>query len=94
MNPGIAFDAVTCLRGGRILFEGLSFALAPGDAGLVLGPNGVGKSSLVRIAAGLLAPLGGRVRRRGGGRPRHIAIGTALLALLIHLDGSGAVCFL
>ncbi|GAA0748766.1 heme ABC exporter ATP-binding protein CcmA [Sphingomonas trueperi] len=65
MNPGLAFDAVTCLRGGRILFEGLSFALAPGDAGLVLGPNGVGKSSLVRIAAGLLAPLGGRVTGEG-----------------------------
>lgn len=65
MSPGLAFDDVTCLRGGRILFEGLGFALGPGGAGLVLGPNGVGKSSLIRIAAGLLAPLGGRVTGEG-----------------------------
>lgn len=43
--------------------------------------------------AGLLAPLVGLVLRIAGERPRRIAIGTALLALLIHLDGSGAVCF-
>lgn len=65
MSPGLAFDEVTCLRGGRVLFEDLSFALGPGGAGLVLGPNGVGKSSLIRIAAGLLAPLGGRVTGEG-----------------------------
>lgn len=43
--------------------------------------------------AGLLAPLVGLILRLAGERPRRIAIGTALLALLIHLDGSGAVCF-
>ncbi|MGR6330009.1 CitMHS family transporter [Sphingomonas sp. XXL09] len=44
--------------------------------------------------AGLLAPLVGLVLRLVGERPSRITIGTALLALLIHLDGSGAVCFL
>ncbi|WP_375249716.1 CitMHS family transporter [Sphingomonas sp.] len=44
--------------------------------------------------AGLLAPLVGLVLRLVGENPRYIAVGTAALALLIHLDGSGAVCFL
>jgi citrate-Mg2+:H+ or citrate-Ca2+:H+ symporter, CitMHS family len=44
--------------------------------------------------AGLLAPLVGGVLRLVGRRPSRITMGTALLALLIHLDGSGAVCFL
>lgn len=57
----LTFDAVTCIRGGRALFEDLSFALGPGDAALVTGPNGIGKSSLIRLAAGLLAPAAGRI---------------------------------
>ena len=63
----LTFDAVTCVRGGRVLFEDLSFALAPGDAALVTGPNGVGKSSLIRLAAGLLSPAAGSI---SGDAPR------------------------
>lgn len=59
----LAFRDVACARGGRTLFEGLSFDVGPGQACLVTGPNGVGKSSLVRIAAGLLDPAGGKVER-------------------------------
>jgi heme exporter protein A len=59
----LAFDAVACLRGGRLLFEGLSFAVAPGAALIVEGPNGAGKTSLLRIAAGLLRAAAGRVSR-------------------------------
>ena len=57
----IAFDGVSCTRSGRLLFDGLTFALEEGAALLVSGPNGVGKSSMIRIAAGLLAPSAGRV---------------------------------
>jgi len=57
----LALDSVACIRGGRLLFEGLSLALAPGEAALVTGPNGVGKSSLIRLAAGLLRPAAGKV---------------------------------
>lgn len=57
----IAFEAVGCARGGRLLFENLSFALGSGEALLVRGANGTGKSSLLRLAAGLLAPVAGRI---------------------------------
>ncbi|NLR70969.1 citrate transporter [Novosphingobium sp. ERN07] len=43
---------------------------------------------------GLLAPLVGGILKLVGRRPSRITVGTAALALLIHLDGSGAVCFL
>ena len=61
MSASLAFCDVSCARGGRVLFAGLSFALAAGDAALVTGANGVGKSSLIRVAAGLLAPAAGKV---------------------------------
>jgi CitMHS family citrate-Mg2+:H+ or citrate-Ca2+:H+ symporter len=44
--------------------------------------------------AGVLKPLVSGVLRAVGKDPKRITVGTALLALLIHLDGSGAVCFL
>jgi heme exporter protein A len=65
VSAGLSFDEVTCVRGGRILFEALRFALGPGDAALVTGPNGTGKSSLIRIAAGLLPPAAGCVEGAG-----------------------------
>jgi heme exporter protein A len=48
-----------------LLFEDLNLALEAGEGVLVTGANGVGKSSLLRIAAGLLAPAAGRVVREG-----------------------------
>nr|WP_223181284.1 heme ABC exporter ATP-binding protein CcmA [Sphingopyxis sp. LK2115] len=61
----LALDGVTCIRGDRLLFEGLSFALSRSDALWLRGPNGAGKSSLIRLAAGLLRPAAGTVVRRG-----------------------------
>jgi len=49
------------MRGGRMLFRDLSFRLEPGQAGLLTGPNGVGKSSLLRLISGLLEPFSGSV---------------------------------
>jgi len=55
----LALRDIACLRGDRLLFERLSLGVAAGEALVVTGPNGVGKSSLLRIAAGLLAPVAG-----------------------------------
>jgi len=56
---------VALVRGGRLLFERLALTLDPGGAMIVTGPNGVGKSSLLRVAAGLLRAAAGTVMRGG-----------------------------
>jgi len=61
----LAVTDIACQRGDRLLFRGLSFALTSGDALHVAGPNGIGKSSLLRILAGLLRPLAGKVDQGG-----------------------------
>jgi heme exporter protein A len=48
-------------RGGRLVFEGLSFAVASGEVLAVTGPNGSGKSTLLRLIAGLVRPAEGAV---------------------------------
>ncbi|HUQ12923.1 MAG TPA: heme ABC exporter ATP-binding protein CcmA [Novosphingobium sp.] len=61
----LAATDLACRRGDRVLFAGVSFALAQGEALHLTGPNGVGKSSLIRILAGLLRPFAGSVARDG-----------------------------
>ena len=77
-----------CRRGDRVLFRGLGFALTEGDALHLAGPNGIGKSSLIRILAGLLRAYAGSVVHEGAlaladERPAldaHLALGRALEA--------------
>lgn len=57
---------LACFRGGRQVFAGLSFTVAAGEALVVLGPNGVGKSSLLRLLAGLVPRSGGALDLEGG----------------------------
>lgn len=63
MSKLLRFEQVTLRRGGRLLFEGLDLELGAGEALHVAGPNGTGKSSLLRLAAGLLRPESGTVER-------------------------------
>ncbi|MBM6576719.1 heme ABC exporter ATP-binding protein CcmA [Microvirga sp. SRT01] len=59
----LVVDGLAARRGGRAIFADLSFAVDAGDALIVTGPNGVGKSTLLRICAGLLPPFEGHVTR-------------------------------
>ncbi|OGA40604.1 MAG: heme ABC exporter, ATP-binding protein CcmA [Betaproteobacteria bacterium RIFCSPLOWO2_12_FULL_68_19] len=54
-----------CVRQQRVLFAGLGFALRNGESLRVAGPNGSGKTSLLRILCGLLLPSAGEVRWKG-----------------------------
>ncbi|RVU20672.1 heme ABC exporter ATP-binding protein CcmA [Methylobacterium oryzihabitans] len=60
-------ETLACRRSGRRIFSGLSFTLADGDALVVTGRNGAGKSSLLAILAGRLRPESGRLRAEGIG---------------------------
>jgi heme exporter protein A len=57
---------VRCVRGGREVFSGLDFEASSGEALAVVGPNGSGKTSLLRLIAGVLAPAGGSIALEGG----------------------------
>jgi heme exporter protein A len=57
---------LACVRGGRAVFSGLSFTVDAGEALVVLGPNGIGKSSLLRLLAGLVRRTNGKLLLEGG----------------------------
>jgi heme exporter protein A len=61
----IAAHDLACRRGDRLLFRSVTFVLKPGEALQVSGANGVGKSSLLRLIAGLARPFSGKVERAG-----------------------------
>jgi heme exporter protein A len=57
--------ALGCIRGDRRLFRDVNFSMSPGSLLQVQGPNGSGKTSLLRMICGLLAPAEGHIRWQG-----------------------------
>ena len=62
----LAGQNLECVRSGRNIFSALDFAVPAGQALAVTGINGAGKSSLLRLIAGLLPAAGGSVTLEGG----------------------------
>jgi heme exporter protein A len=59
-------EAVSVMRGDRMVVTQLSFGVEAGEALVLVGPNGAGKTTLVRCIAGLLRPCAGQIRLEGG----------------------------
>ena len=66
-------QSLTILRGARIIHDGLSFEVAGGEALLVTGPNGVGKTTLIRTIAGFLSAERGTIVLEGGAEDLDVA---------------------
>jgi heme exporter protein A len=64
---------VRCVRGEREVFAGLSFEASAGEALAVTGRNGAGKTSLLRLIAGLLLPAAGSIVLEGGDKELTLA---------------------
>ncbi len=62
---GLSVKQLGCERGYRELFTDLNFQLSPGEILHIKGENGAGKTSLLRIIAGLALPVTGEIRFNG-----------------------------
>lgn len=87
------FEALnlSCVRDERTLFSGLSFTVEPAEMVQIEGRNGAGKTSLLRILAGLSSPDGGEVRWQGVNTRRQRAVFHQQLLYLGHQPGVKSV---
>lgn len=65
MSIILAAEALSCVRQDRVLFENLNFQLSAGQVLYIQGKNGAGKSSLLRLLAGLTLPEDGQILFHG-----------------------------
>lgn len=86
MIESFAAVALNCVRGERIVFQDLSFDLKAGDCLTLIGHNGAGKSSLLRLIAGLLKPFSGQFLVNGQARADFEEDHDALLHYIGHHD--------
>ncbi|WP_339487059.1 cytochrome c biogenesis heme-transporting ATPase CcmA [Pseudomonas sp. EL_65y_Pfl2_R95] len=73
ISPILEAKSLACERDWRMLFEHLELSLVPGEMLQVAGPNGSGKTSLLRLLAGLMQPTSGEVKLYGSALNDHRA---------------------
>ena len=83
-GPGFQVSNLACRRGGRLLFKGLSFELRPGNALLITGRNGVGKTSLLRLLSALAPAEEGDLVLNGTAQDEDTELYRSRLAYLGH----------
>lgn len=83
----LVVEHLACRRGNRILFSKLSFRVTPGHIVILRGANGVGKTSLLRILAGLSRPTAGQVLWQGLSIYNDLEAYVPNIHYLGHLDG-------
>jgi heme exporter protein A len=83
----LSFHDLRCTRGERELFTGMNFTLHGGEALLIQGGNGQGKTSLLRLLTGLSQPAGGEVRWRGEKLDKTSETYHREMAYIGHLNG-------
>ncbi|MBO6781664.1 MAG: heme ABC exporter ATP-binding protein CcmA [Alphaproteobacteria bacterium] len=83
---GLTTHDLACIRGERAVFAGLNIAVNPGRALLLSGANGSGKSSLLRVLAGLLPAAEGRIEWEGTDIAEDPDAHRARVAYVGHMD--------
>lgn len=86
MPEGLETESLAAIRGERLVFAGVSFAVPRGGALLLEGPNGSGKSTLLRVLAGLGRAEAGVVRWDGADALADRTGHAARVAYLGHQD--------
>ena len=85
--PLLDVTGLACRRGGRLVFDRVSFGLGAGELLALTGRNGSGKTSLLRALAGLTPPEAGTVSWRGVDVAKDPETWRGRLAWLGHLEG-------
>ncbi|MEU3795476.1 ATP-binding cassette domain-containing protein [Streptomyces fructofermentans] len=87
--PALELLGVRAGYDGAPVLHGVDLVVRPGEILALLGPNGAGKSTACRVAAGLVAPLGGRVRLAGRDATRDDPVARSRAGVLLAPEGRG-----